>query len=82
MKSSRAKVEMRAQLIGTLISLCVFLLALVWFVDSPALLLYGVSGLVLVLLLGYFFLMWLRNRRTVRLRRKQAAKYPGASGRQ
>ena len=81
MKSSRAKVEMHTQLMGTLIALCVFLLALVWFVETPALLRYGVSGLVLIMLLGHFFLSWLRNRRTGMHRRKQAAEYSRISHR-
>ena len=69
---------MRDQLMGTLISLCVFVLALVWLVDTPAPLRYGVSGLVLLLAVFGVFLRWLWRKRIRRHRNGQLANHSSA----
>ncbi len=42
--------ELSEQLIGTLISLCAFALFLVWAISAPPIIRYGVTGLIVFLL--------------------------------
>lgn len=75
MKPDKAKIELREQMQGMLISLSIFVLTLVWAIDTATPIRYGVSGAILSLILVRLSFSISRRKKLNAMRAQQLKKH-------